>query len=59
LGDRSALLTAMRLAGLYAWNAQLSAAMMAPLHVCEVVVRNAVADALTAVFREREPIRKA
>lgn len=35
---------------LYAWNAQVSAAMMAPLHVCEVVVRNAVSDALTAVY---------
>ena len=35
---------------LYAWNAQVSAALMAPLHVCEVVVRNAVADALTAVY---------
>lgn len=35
---------------LYAWNAQVSAAMMAPLHVCEVVVRNAVADALAAVY---------
>src|SRR5690606_29723556 len=35
---------------LYAWNAQVSAAMMAPLHICEVVVRNAVADALTTVY---------
>ena len=31
---------------LYAWNAQVSAALMAPLHICEVVIRNAVADAL-------------
>lgn len=35
---------------LYAWNAQVSAAMMAPLHLCEVVVRNAVSDALTTVY---------
>jgi hypothetical protein len=35
---------------LYAWNAQVSAALMAPLHICEVVVRNVVADALTAVY---------
>jgi len=35
---------------LYAWNAQVSAALMAPLHICEVVVRNAVADALDAVY---------
>ncbi|WP_298924532.1 hypothetical protein [uncultured Ramlibacter sp.] len=35
---------------LYAWNAQISAAFMAPLHLCEVVLRNAVNDALTAVY---------
>jgi hypothetical protein len=35
---------------LYTWNAQLSAALMFPLHVCEVVVRNAVSDALTLVY---------
>lgn len=35
---------------LYAWNAQVSAALMAPLHICEVVIRNAVADALAAVY---------
>lgn len=33
---------------LYAWNAQISAAMLVPLHICEVVIRNAVSDALTA-----------
>lgn len=31
---------------LYLWNAQISGAFLAPLHICEVVVRNAVADAL-------------
>lgn len=40
---------------LYAWNAQVSAAMMAPLHLCEVVVRNTVADALTAVYGPNWP----
>lgn len=35
---------------LYAWNAQVSAALMAPLHLCEVVVRNAAADAIAAVY---------
>lgn len=35
---------------LYAWNAQVSAAMLAPLHLCEVVVRNAVSDALAAIY---------
>jgi hypothetical protein len=31
---------------LYAWNAEVSGAFLAPLHVCEVVIRNAVSDAL-------------
>jgi len=31
---------------LYAWNAQVSAAFFAPLHLCEVVFRNAVSEAL-------------
>jgi len=35
---------------LYAWNAQISAAMLAPLHLCEVVMRNAVSDALVAIY---------
>ena len=40
---------------LYAWNAQVSAALLAPLHVCEVVVRNAVSDALTHVYGAQWP----
>jgi hypothetical protein len=40
---------------LYDWNAQLSGAFMAPLHICEVVMRNAVSDALTAVYGDRWP----
>lgn len=40
---------------LYAWNAQVSAAMLAPLHLCEVVVRNAVSDALTTVYGANWP----
>jgi hypothetical protein len=39
-----------RAVALYAWNAQVSAALLAPLHFCEVVVRNAAADALEAVY---------
>jgi len=31
---------------LYAWNAQISAAFFAPLHLCEVVIRNAVSEAI-------------
>jgi len=40
---------------LYAWNAQVSAAFLTPLHFCEVVVRNAAADALEAVYGARWP----
>lgn len=34
---------------LYAWNARVAAAMLGPMHICEVVLRNAVSDALEAV----------
>jgi hypothetical protein len=40
---------------LYAWNAQVSAAMLAPLHLCEVVIRNAVSDAIAATHGPRWP----
>src|SRR5690554_2789998 len=40
---------------LYVWNAQLSGAFMAPLHICEVVVRNAISDALEAKYGEHWP----
>jgi hypothetical protein len=40
---------------LYAWNAQVSAALMVPLHVCEVVIRNAVSDALERVYGSAWP----
>lgn len=40
---------------LYVWNAQLSGAFMAPLHICEVVVRNAISDALEAKYGARWP----
>lgn len=40
---------------LYAWNAQVSAAFLAPLHVCEVVMRNAVSEALETVYGPRWP----
>lgn len=40
---------------LYDWNAQVSGAFMAPLHICEVVMRNAVSEALTAVYGSRWP----
>lgn len=40
---------------LYAWNAQISAAFMVPLHICEVTVRNAVSEALERVHGPRWP----
>lgn len=40
---------------LYAWNAQVSAAMLAPLHILEVVVRNCVSDAIAAVYGSNWP----
>jgi hypothetical protein len=44
-----------RALALYAWNAEVSAALLAPLHICEVVIRNAAADALEAVYGPRWP----
>lgn len=38
-GDPSAL-------NLYFWNAHISSSFLVPLHICEVVIRNAVAEAL-------------
>jgi len=40
---------------LYAWNAQVSASMLAPLHFCEVSIRNAVSDAIAAAHGPRWP----
>lgn len=40
---------------LYAWNAQVSAALLNPLHCCEVVVRNAVSEALELVYGANWP----
>lgn len=40
---------------LYAWNAKVSGALLLPLHVCEVVIRNAVSDALEAVYGSQWP----
>lgn len=35
---------------LYAWNAAVSGALLAPLHICEVSLRNAVSEALEIVY---------
>lgn len=40
---------------LYAWNADTSAAFLAPLHVCEVVMRNAASEALEIIYGPRWP----
>ena len=40
---------------LYAWHAQVSAALLAPLHICEVVIRNAVSEALEARYGAQWP----
>ncbi|WP_185732324.1 hypothetical protein [Burkholderia sp. Bp8963] len=40
---------------LYAWNAAVSGALLPVLHVCEVAVRNAVSEALEAVYGANWP----
>lgn len=40
---------------LYAWNAEVSGALLAPLHLCEVVIRNAVAETLEAIYGNQWP----
>jgi hypothetical protein len=44
-----------RALALYAWNAQVSAALLVPLHICEVVMRNAVSEAIEAAHGARWP----
>lgn len=41
--------------GLYGWNAEVSAGLLTPLHICEVAIRNAVAQALEAQYGARWP----
>lgn len=40
---------------LYTWNAQVAAALMVPLHVCEVVVRNAAHQVLETLYGPQWP----
>lgn len=40
---------------LYAWNANVSAALLAPLHICEVSLRNAVSEALEVMYGQNWP----
>jgi hypothetical protein len=44
-----------RAVALYAWNARVSAAFLVPLHICEVVIRNAASEALEHVYGPRWP----
>jgi hypothetical protein len=39
-----------RALALYAWNARMSAALLVPLHICEIVVRNAILDVIERVY---------
>lgn len=55
LDATGAPITSQQALHLYAWNAQVSAAFLAPLHICEVVIRNAVSDALVAVYGPNWP----
>lgn len=40
---------------LYFWNAQVSAALFESLQICEVVIRNAVSDALESIYGPEWP----
>lgn len=40
---------------LYRWNVEISAALMVPIHMCEVAIRNAVSDAITSTHGTRWP----
>lgn len=40
---------------LYEWNAEISSALLLPMHYFEVVLRNAVHDALSLAYQEQWP----
>ena len=40
---------------LYAWNAEVSGALLSDLHVCEVVIRNAISEILEILYGEAWP----
>lgn len=40
---------------LYLWNAEIASAFMVPLHLCEVAIRNAAADAIASNYGSRWP----
>lgn len=43
---------------LYRWNAQVSAAFLFPLHLCEVTLRNAVCEVLQLTYKAEWPWQK-
>ena len=40
---------------LYIWNSQISAALLVPMHLCEITIRNTVARALETQFNVQWP----
>ncbi|OIX93108.1 hypothetical protein BFS14_19515 [Serratia fonticola] len=55
VGGAPGLMQTEKALNLYMWNAQVSSAFLVPLHVCEVVIRNAIADVLETVYGPRWP----
>ena len=44
-----------RALALYVWNAEIASEFLVPLHLCEVAIRNAVSDAVSAQYGPRWP----
>lgn len=53
--DRAAMAGDAAAVELYAWNAQVSAAFLVPLHIVEVVTRNAAAEGIETLYGPRWP----
>ena len=45
----------LRALDLYLWNSNISAALLVPMHICEILVRNAVADIFVTQFGQQWP----
>lgn len=55
VGGTASLLQTEKALRLYMWNAQISAAFFVPLHVCEVLTRNAISEVIATVYGDRWP----
>ncbi|MCA5920871.1 hypothetical protein LES60_11685 [Pectobacterium brasiliense] len=55
VGGTASLLQTEKALRLYMWNAQISAAFFVPLHVCEVLTRNAISEVIETVYGDRWP----